>query len=1044
MAAAPGRGGAAAAAGGALASAADDLRAKLNLCTDLEAQLSSLSEQKQKQKDATATSSSKTTSQSARSDVEARSLKIRTELCEHFCDIILSDPDLAWRRDCAGRLWRSCFYGRITELRGRVAKERSRMKRCMSRKDADGAARYRRAVEGVEGNLKEFLQEARRLFLYILDKYQSMLLPAGKSGAEGGGDVGGAAGSDAGSGAGDGDGAGAGGGGGEQRKRELFDPTATADAPARQRRQRRLRQQQSEADHHHPPLDPHHPAVPAGVVPNIYKFLLYLGDIYRYVGDLDDATTCYAKAIRLAPGRGNPYNQLAVVAQLSDQTAQHTARPLTAVALYWYARSLLAVDEPFGTSKSNVERLFAMNREWVEKNACASDRGAAGAGSAGASSGDLDSSQLLSTCSRSSSRRGGGSRKAQLEASRAAKSAASRRFLAEFVEVHSELNRCAPSRRESAPNLLTPTVSNKRGDGQVGRNGQTTEMTPCQVAEKIQALNESLPTLLRIAAFSDALICKLVCISAFSYYRANADQDNQLLSAVFIFSFGHALAKQLNFNLDKVKKKKSGDLNIRLLHPFIVLCDLVSLFYGRISPDNSEDRMVLPRHIRLGTRRGEAAAGIQSILFESERLFWSSVAQIANTVFSIDAFSILVDASRANDRAFLSLPLPKDYEDLKGYAPFCGLFSLYEATNGNGVLDVGNPSLAAESDRESNAATYVTPSNAISALGLQTASLSQDVSSEGSKKCTGSMAETHSRIAHFLSFVNRHTIAPERGAAMMEHGHFLFPEGDSGNVQSMLDTNSTAGTSSSILSEVDGGVAVEGIEGTTEECVDIIAQIKEVNEAIEDFGECGFSGGTDSIMGGESTSADGVNNDNGSPPSVEVRKGLETPLSRIQQVPQSEKVSHQKLKAQERNEREQDEEISLQIPPRPLAPPGFTDLLAPASGTAHSAHEMETRRTTGTSNPFLWIQPSQQEVLETRGANAAFSMSAFGSFAPVTADSFAVPASTGFGIFGSYEDILNVGAEDKIEQDVSCSGYNHHQHSISGLQRESKNPFRTG
>ena len=1003
----------------------ENLRAKLSLCSDLEAKLTNLVEQERK-------SSSTSNSNSSRAEIETRSSKIRTDLCELYCDIILSDADFAWAKDCVGRLWRSCFYGRITELRARITKERSRMKRCMSKDDADGAARHRKAVEGVERTLKDFLKEARKLFLYILDKYQSMLLP-GKSHGEG---------VDSSTGE-----------GGNERKRELFDPRADTQERKQQRRQPQAQQ---------PPSDSQSSAVAHGVIPSLYKFLVYLGDIFRYVGDLTNATAYYTKAIRLAPGRGNPYNQLAVVAQLSDQTLN--ARPLTAVALYWYARSLLAVDEPFGTSKSNVERLFAMNREWVEKNVHSA---------VDADADDNDSALLLSTCSRSSSRKSG-SRKAQAEASRAAKSAASRKFLAEFVDIHRELNRCVAESSSMVEVVgpepsLTPMVSNKTV--RVEQKGQEARMELSELAGKFAALNESFSVLLRVAAFSDSLMFKLVCVSAFTHYTAadtSRGHDGQILSATFIFSFGTAMAKQLSFNLEKIKKKggeKNGELTIRLLHPFIVLCDLVSLFYGcQDSTDDYSNRMVLPRHIRLGKKRGEAVEGINAIYFEAERLFWSSVTEIANTLFSIDAFSVLVDSSRRHNESLLSLPLPKDYEELRGYAPFRGVFSLYEPSTGDASLAMAIRSTGlAESDAanpiasESNEATYVTPTKAIAVLGIETAALSQDFSMDGSKKGTKSAAEAHARVAHFLSFVSRHTIAPERGAASMEYGHFLFLQKSTGNVDSMLKTDlkGTLDTSLLSVSGVTGGLT---IEGTTEGGVDLIAKSKAVDRRNECCDQRRLSDG-------DFAPADGFGADNGdSPPSVEAKGRFRTHPSEleatftatpsfeeppsIQLVPESDlerlSVVPQKNSKQKRRQREEEEEIALQPRTRPLAPPGFADVLASSSGALQHALEIDSWGSCDTRNPFLLSQAPQQEVSNTRGANPSFPSARRGPSPRFVAGNVAVPTPKGFGIFGSYEDILFVGAEDEVEHEASRSnGIHVEQNRFEGLQQESKNPFCT-
>lgn len=97
-----------------------------------------------------------------------------------------------------------------------------------------------------------------------------------------------------------------------------------------------------------------------GVVAGLSKLYIYLGDLERYRQKYGKSEQYYHKAAKLAPGKGNPYNQLAVVAQLKDST-------LTAVSLYYYARALLATHEPFETSWGNLMRLLQTNRDYLSK-----------------------------------------------------------------------------------------------------------------------------------------------------------------------------------------------------------------------------------------------------------------------------------------------------------------------------------------------------------------------------------------------------------------------------------------------------------------------------------------------------------------------------------------------------------------------------------------------------------------------------------------------------------------------------------------------------
>jgi Est1 DNA/RNA binding domain/Telomerase activating protein Est1 len=95
------------------------------------------------------------------------------------------------------------------------------------------------------------------------------------------------------------------------------------------------------------------------VVAILHRFEIYLGDLHRYGDKYQDAACHYEGAAMLAPGQGNPYNQLAVLEQLKDSSCN---------ALYWYARSIRASIKPFETSLANVERLYQSNRKWLMDN----------------------------------------------------------------------------------------------------------------------------------------------------------------------------------------------------------------------------------------------------------------------------------------------------------------------------------------------------------------------------------------------------------------------------------------------------------------------------------------------------------------------------------------------------------------------------------------------------------------------------------------------------------------------------------------------------
>ena len=788
------------------------LRSKLAQCAEVEEKLAVLG----KRKDGGGGSSS--------TDIEAKASRLRTKLCEHYCDVLLTCPDFALRRDVPSKLWKACFYNRISELRQRATKERGRMKKSIKRADKEAAGRHRQAVEDVERSLKKFLKEAMDLYHYLVQQYEAKLLAAVNEGGDAGSD--------------DGDGNGykstpsTGTGStpvilsNSKSARGLFDPnnddvyaTARKEQEDKNKGKRRKGQTSGSSDDDDDSNDGNAEgsgtgtAVPAAVVPILYKLFLFLGDLHRYAMEHDEATECYAKASRLAPGRGNPYNQLAVVAQVSEGNGNLQAHPLLAVALYWYCRSLLA-DEAFETSESNMERLFVMNRKWVTDNiAAGTDGGIADTiGAAGAAAGITDdASEMTGAASASQFSSRGGSRgsssnrnrKAQLEASRAAKSEASRKYLAQFVDVHYALRQltkaieakaAAQAAKEAAeaepPISLTPMMSNSRKDQREGGGPDLASFDLSAMQKRISVLLEgSLSSLLTIAAFSDALLCKLICINAYSYFKAGAtggmseeiDSDNaaELLSATFLLSFGATLGRQLDWNLSKMKKKKKKDgnqqqLNVRLLSPFVVLCDLISQFYGGGNSLDGE-AMSLPLRLRQGKyKEGIAAAAFSKAHFD----FWTQVAAVANTVRSMEAFTMLVNTTSASsnmdDDALRRLPLPKEYGDLKGFAPLAGIFALYKE---------GEAALGSGSD------AYLSPEKAVAVLDLSQSQSQSQTQSQGStsgQKPKEGNTEAHARVLHFLLFLKRHTIA---GTPSMEQGQYLFEE--RGKLTSILDSNAS-------------------------------------------------------------------------------------------------------------------------------------------------------------------------------------------------------------------------------------------------------------
>lgn len=153
---------------------------------------------------------------------EATASSLRIQLCEVFSELILSNAEYSLKKDVYGRLWRNCFYARISELRSRISRERRKQNEA--------------ALEKLEGVLKTFLKEAVALYKYLTEKYESLLLPS--------------------------------------ESQDDDDMSLN------------------------------------GVVAGLHRLYIYLGDLYRYDTSYTKAQECYEQASRLAPSKGNPYNQL--------------------------------------------------------------------------------------------------------------------------------------------------------------------------------------------------------------------------------------------------------------------------------------------------------------------------------------------------------------------------------------------------------------------------------------------------------------------------------------------------------------------------------------------------------------------------------------------------------------------------------------------------------------------------------------------------------------------------------------------------------------
>jgi hypothetical protein len=254
-----------------------------------------------------------------------------------------------------------------------------------------------------------------------------------------------------------------------------------------------------------------------GVIPNLFRFYIHMGDLYRYAEAYNKAETCYLNAAKIAPGKGNPYNQLAVVAQMKDAN-------MSCLALYWYARSLLATHQSFETSTGNLDRLFIVNKDYLNEHS--RDK----------------NPPILSMENK---------KKMSSDLIRAQKAAASKSCLAHFVDVHYELFKkkdVDAAEKESA------------------------------IRAKMGGVMDSLESLCRVSAFGDALLCKIVTINTFTFEVTKKDKNplNHQLSREFLFVLGSSLATRLEATMSKLlEKEKIAAPSIRLLLPFQIICEFI-------------------------------------------------------------------------------------------------------------------------------------------------------------------------------------------------------------------------------------------------------------------------------------------------------------------------------------------------------------------------------------------------------------------------------------------------------------------------------------
>lgn len=487
---------------------------------------------------------------------------LRAKLCQVLIEVIVADPVISHSKDASKRLWHSCFYSRVNELRQELWKEKSRAKkRQVSGGDVSGSEKI---VGVVNERLKGSIKEALKLYEWLIDKMLKMLQP-------------------------------------------MIQSQST-----------NVSENSENDDYEH------------AVVAILYWSHLYMGDLLRYDESYKQAEEIYLKSSKLYPGNGNPFNQLAVVAQSQDS--------LSAVALYYYARSMMATQAPSAMSDSNLKRLFISNAKWLDEHGRKDDSFSRGIFEVNENEGKK------------------ADKKAQREWQQKQKTALNRMALAKFVDLQGSFVK-----------------------------GVSLDGTALQdVIQNMDSVMDIFTQLINDASFGESLLCKIVAILSFgtlgasnggklckaSMFEKKLRKDpswkkddiiaNNALAFSFVLRFCTVLMNDIGVHL----ANKGGKIGtIRSMSSMLLGVNFVNAMYK-----GSEWFHGLPFFPGKGcstvtTSSSNASLIICELCKQSHNDFWRSVAKLANQLDS-------VSKPPSEDDARPGLIEVKDFDDFCGYVPF--------------------------------------------------------------------------------------------------------------------------------------------------------------------------------------------------------------------------------------------------------------------------------------------------------------------------------------------------------------------------------------
>ena len=446
------------------------------------------------------------------------------------------------------------------------------------------------------------------------------------------------------------------------------------------------------------------------VISSLYKLNIHLGDLYRYSTQYKLSTDCYLNSSKLAPSTGNPYNQLAVVAQSSSSSggggSGSAGDNQTVVALYYYARSLLATSIPFETSRSNLVRLFEANSKWMKEHLR-----------------DVNNNNTININMGKEIAPVGLTKKEQKEWLNKLRTTNNRKCLVMLVDLQWMFFKGVS---------LDNTSDGSGGGG--GNKGEREKVDLQTLLTKMKSINNTISNLINHSSFSESLLLKLLSIFTFStltsgnggkiintqgfekkrlinpsWNKEGVIITNQALVFSFLLDFITLLCDDVTNLL--VKKMSSGGNGggggnnvklgtIRSLSALLLGVRYITMlydgecewfhglpFFPTSNGDNGGNSSKLSR-----------GSTIHTICQVSHTKFWKSLANLTNQIDTLPTIQRL--SQEIED--ITEIGTIKEYNELHGYVPFTSF------------LDNDDNSCMLNKDGE--VTEYVNVANAIKAL----------------------------------------------------------------------------------------------------------------------------------------------------------------------------------------------------------------------------------------------------------------------------------------------------------------------------------------